>query len=426
MKLSKNLTNPKQDPTASLCDAWYPYYASYSSAFVVDVLTELNLSTEKTILDPWNGSGTTTATACRNGFPAVGYDRNPAMLMIAKARTMTGVNGSVQSLCNELIRRAQSSPAQYNYDELLNVWLKPEATNVFRSLDCAVRTLLVDTNPERLIKYREDQVSEVAAFFYVALFNTIRESVRIFTSSNPTWVKLPSDEKNRLIIPSEQIYALFQKHALLMQSALALSNYGKLRVPVVDVASSEKIPLRDDSVDAVISSPPYCTRIDYVKATLPELAILGYTQAETNLLRREMIGSPTISTHLPEQTHQWGRTCNLFLDQVRKHPSKASESYYLKTFLQYFDASFRSLSEINRVLAPKSLCILVIQDSYYKDVHNDLPKVYAEMGKTLGWSKVSDRKFSVLKNMANINQKVAYYRGSAKTTESVLLFKTRN
>ncbi|WP_410712175.1 DNA methyltransferase [Bradyrhizobium sp. BEA-2-5] len=38
------------------------------------------------VLDPWNGSGTTTSVANGAGLTAVGIDINPAMAVVAKAR----------------------------------------------------------------------------------------------------------------------------------------------------------------------------------------------------------------------------------------------------------------------------------------------------------------------------------------------------
>ena len=62
----------------------------------------------------------------------------------------------------------------------------------------------------------------------------------------------------------------------------------------IALGSSAHLPLDTSSIDAVITSPPYCTRIDYVIATLPELAILGLRPDELKGLRDKMIGTPTI------------------------------------------------------------------------------------------------------------------------------------
>src|SRR5690606_7221892 len=60
---------------------------------------------------------------------------------------------------------------------------------------------------------------------------------------------------------------------------------------IVDLADSRSLPIERCNVDAVITSPPYCTRIDYAVATRMELAVLGIDESRTENLRRLMIGT---------------------------------------------------------------------------------------------------------------------------------------
>ena len=52
-------------------------------------------------------------------------------------------------------------------------------------------------------------------------------------------------------------------------------------------ASALQLPIDDDSVDVIITSPPYSFAIDYLKNDQPQLEYLGYN---LNTLREEMIG----------------------------------------------------------------------------------------------------------------------------------------
>lgn len=77
-------------------------------------------------------------------------------------------------------------------------------------------------------------------------------------------------------------------------------------------------------MNAIITSPPYCTRIDYAIATVLELAILGFS-SENYLteLRNKMIGTPTIIKEPIEIKKEWGTFANTFLKLVAEHESKA-------------------------------------------------------------------------------------------------------
>ena len=44
--------------------------------------------------------------------------------------------------------------------------------------------------------------------------------------------------------------------------------------------------------------------------------------------------------------------------------------------LQYFGDAIASMSDIRRVLIPGGTALLVLQDSYYKELHVDLPALF--------------------------------------------------
>jgi hypothetical protein len=53
-------------------DTWYRYYAGYSAGFVEQALKE-SAATAALVLDPWNGTGTTTVVAASKNVPAIGF-----------------------------------------------------------------------------------------------------------------------------------------------------------------------------------------------------------------------------------------------------------------------------------------------------------------------------------------------------------------
>ena len=253
----------------------------------------------------------------------------------------------------------------------------------FRRLETGIQQLLVNSNGHRLLDSRANvtQISDLAAFYYVALFRTARSLLQRFFTSNPTWVKKPAAPENRARPPLASVLAAFdrevQSMAEVLQPEWTRSAGGQCTLAI---ASSEKLPIESRSINAVLSSPPYCTRIDYAIATSVELAVLGIDATHgLRELRRAMIGGAVVPRDAPSAQANWGKTCLTFLDKVAKHSSKASATYYLKNHLQYFDGVFRSLGEISRVLVDNGTCALVVQDSHYKDIHNNLPRIFVEM-----------------------------------------------
>ena len=133
------------------------------------------------------------------------------------------------------------------------------------------------------------------------------------------------------------------------------------------------------------------------------------TVAEFRALRDRLIGTPTRDGSFAMSDLRWGNTACSFLRRVADHGSHASAGYYLSFFSQYFVGMWRSLSEISRVMTRDGPIVLVVQDSYYKELHADIPRVMCEMADNLGWSLLGRRDFKV-KTKANINAGTRKYR----------------
>src|ERR1035441_5995022 len=140
-------------------------------------------------------------------------------------------------------------------------------------------------------------------------------------------------------------------------------------------------PLADGSADFVLTSPPYCTRIDYVVSSSFELAALGICRNSPTFadLRRAAMGTPLArrgANRPPDPA--WPGSVQHVLESIRTHASKSSASYYYKTYWQYFSDCGRSLGELRRCLRVGGAAVLVVQTSYYKDICVDLPRLYLD------------------------------------------------
>ncbi|MEI3612493.1 DUF262 domain-containing protein [Pseudogracilibacillus sp. SO30301A] len=190
------------------------------------------------------------------------------------------------------------------------------------------------------------------------------------------------------------------------------------------LSNSTNLIVEDESVDAVITSPPYCTRIDYAVLTSLELALLGINDDDLATLRRTLIGSPLTHPTEPEINVDWRNLCLTTINRIKRHESKASDTYYLRTYLQYFDGLYKSLIEIDRVLTSNGKCVIVVQDSYYKDIHINinLAEIVSEMATSLNWKHTKQLSYTSKQSMSWINTNSKKYRNITKDKETVLFF----
>ncbi|WP_145925347.1 DNA methylase [Bordetella sp. H567] len=429
---SLNVLNPKRhlDMKGAEDKKIFPYYAGYSFTFADSLLQSMRLGPGSLLLDPWNGSGTSTMAAATQGIRATGFDLNPAMVVVAKASLVSNLDiDSLKPLGKAIALDAyQANDDLRGQSDPLEQWFAPSSARSFRAISNKIfRTLVKEDGDPIDSDYQgiATKATPLAAFFYVSLFRAARRLLLEYIPSNPTWIKKPAAPNRRKMPSAEKIRSIFLEEAAQLVSILQGRDGEVSEHPHIDlrIGNAESMDLATGSVDAIITSPPYCTRIDYAVATSIELAVLGCSGDQYDLLRRTLTGTSTVPKKVIDPIAAWGGTCNSFLDKVAAHESKASKSYYLKSHIQYFDSLNKSINEISRVLRPTGRAVLVVQDSYYKDVLNDVPKIVDEMASQSGLRLERRENFVSLKNMARINRESRKYGANRPATESVLSFR---
>ncbi|WP_437191348.1 DNA methyltransferase [Planctomicrobium sp. SH527] len=408
---------------------WFPYYAGYSSSFVYDVLRSLDLKPGDTVFDPWNGSGTTTTTAYRMGANVVGFDINPVMVVAAKSTLLDlGTTPSIAPLAEEIIQSANhNNNGLVNAADPLAEWFYPQSALAFRQIHRSIWNLLVQTGMEPSCTTDSiSGLSTISAFFLTALFRTTRSFVASFVGSNPTWIRSPKSHRQRIRPARRRVFERFRQEVDKMTRTLSdamnngLSQPLQTVAPRVVVGSSKQITADNAVADVVLTSPPYLTRIDYAVATKPELAVLGLSlNGDFDALRKAMMGAPAVRQEADE-SDQFGDACDILLNKVRTHPSKGSANYYYKLLRQYFSDFQCSMREIDRILKPHGTCVLVVQDSYYKELHVDLARYTTEIAHECGLTLVEQHDFKWNRNMVRVNSRSRKYRTTTDSTESVL------
>lgn len=431
MRARLHIVSPKRNKRLQTgWEGFFPYYAGFPELFVREILDSAKLERDAVILDPWNGSGTTTYTASMLGYKACGIDLNPVMIIVARARLLPYSEADhLRPLAATILSHAHSSPPTIASDDPLLNWFEPEAASFVRGIEQNIRRSLVGSMTKSPDGVNLDKISGTAATLYVALFGACRKLVAPFRSSNPTWLRVPKADDDRVRASQFEIARQFGNNVRGMSEALAAKRDadliedaprpGECKVSLLDTTT---MALRQESVDMVLTSPPYCTRIDYTAATRIELALLGpLLQTGARALGRQMIGSTQVPTDEIAVDPKWGRSCRRFLAALKAHPSKASGGYYYRTHLDYFQKMSRSIERLVTALKPDGQAIFVVQDSYYKDIHNDLPRIIGEMGIKHGL-KLKRREDFHLRSMSDINRGRLTYARPSGATESVLCF----
>jgi SAM-dependent methyltransferase len=143
---------------------------------------------------------------------------------------------------------------------------------------------------------------------------------------------------------------------------------------VVQKADARDMPLEDDSVDLVFTSPPYLNAIDYLRAHKFSLVWMGHRLKSLRELRGSMVGTERglySMDGLPPSLE--GR-----LDRVIEVKKRRA------MIRKYLSDMRNVLSEIKRVLRPGCIAFLVVGPTIISSKRTDAVRVMTEIGESIG------------------------------------------
>lgn len=423
----EGLASPKQ-PSPTRKRDWYPYYAGFTEEFVQGVIAEY-LADADAVLDPWSGSGTTAVVAARAGISSVGIDINPALTVIARARIAPcdSRDENLELLEQILGRAATLDPHPRSIDPLRR-WMKADAVARVRAVQEAIHLTVRDSIPMPVcgsVVAEVDRLSPSVCLFYTALFGAMRHLLRRFRATNPMWLKDPPTYRNKLGTSWRSLETLCRQEFAFLQDRLTLDSTSHAAVEVgleTGSATSLRFPYRH--FGGVLTSPPYATRIDYVKGTLPELAVLGADNTLLASLRQATTGTPVVAGRPEGQSSteivsRYGRAVR---EAIEQHPSKGSKHYYVPWIHNYMLGLQAGLAEAVRTVVPEGRICVVVQDSYYKAFHIDTQRIVTETLEALGRPLAGRTNFPASAALSRMNPRAARYLKTRKNVESLLVF----
>ncbi len=219
----------------------YPYKGKFHPQMIRALLNIIGLKEGEIVLDPFSGSGTTALEAQLLGVNFIGIDISPLCVIQGRVKTESiDVIDEITNIKDEISANIIPDLFQNkeNYYKFLDRLSKDERVKNFYRL---ARLLAVSDNSRR----RRDFV------------NSFLKNVNLMLASVKDYIQI----KERLNL--------------------------KLGAVKIEVGDARKIKLPDNSVDGIITSPPYSIALDYVQNDIHSLQDLGY---DVLRMRNDFIG----------------------------------------------------------------------------------------------------------------------------------------
>ena len=208
----------------------YPYKGKFHPQMIRALLNIIGLKEGDTILDPFSGSGTTALESQLLGINFIGIDISPLCVVQGRVKTESVyVIDEIEKLKDTIISSVANGSV--NTDE-----------SYYKLLDTLI------TN------------EKVKNFYILARLLAVSDKSR----------------RNRDFINS------FLKNVNLM--LMAVKDYVEIKEKLnlklgniqIELGDSRNVKLQDNSVDGIITSPPYSIALDYVQNDIHSLIDLGY------------------------------------------------------------------------------------------------------------------------------------------------------
>ena len=160
--------------------------------------------------------------------------------------------------------------------------------------------------------------------------------------------------------------------------------------------NGQRVPIKDNSIDGIVNSPPYSTALDYIRNDLPQLTILDLAKS-LDQLERDMVGNPNLRYYPEQLAEEVARSAPEFErlpDEAKNAVHRLIDSGRRREALRvykFFKDMYNALGEMRRVLKPGGRAVIIIGNNHYKldedyvEVKND--EVIARMAEDIGMAR---------------------------------------
>ena len=271
MQFNKN----KQEPI----HRWYPFVEGYSKEFIQSIITENKDKNINCCLEPFSGSGTTALELQNLGIKCYSFEVNPLMYLIGKVKLETEYTYERTLYWFNDIKETRSRLSDIDLNSVFPTLYQSENRKKWN----------YDESVGQAIKKLDISINTITEKIYKDLFTIALAAILLDVSNLYRNGKCLSYKKNwtETTLSEADVFEKFDNKVLTellediknssnMRTNISQSNKEYLFNSDSRYAINTQVP--DNSVDLVITSPPYLNSRDYTDTYMLELKTLGFTK----------------------------------------------------------------------------------------------------------------------------------------------------
>lgn len=368
---------------------WVPWIAGFSANFVASAIDRYAKS-RATVLDPFAGVGTTLVEGLLKGCHTIGFEINPYPAFASRVKTQAQ-NISVVALQRE-IRRFQE-----HYARSLTPYSVPKSK---APLGFKTRVPFYSEAVLRKVLFLQDFIINIDNSMIRDIFRIAFASTMVSYSNysyEPSLGRRSSAGKSEIIdYPVDQaiLGKLNQMVKDIVWFKAMLPKDGGCTSKVVNTSFFDfSHYIETDSIDLIVTSPPYLNNYHYNRNTRPQLYWLGFVERPADLKTYEeqnfgkfwqtVRGEKAIDLKFSIDHSDIQER----LDLIRSlNPEKGiyGGSGWANYAASYFNDCFDFAQALNAVLRSGGTALVVIGNSILQGVFIPTDRYFAQIAQSLG------------------------------------------
>ena len=385
---------------------WYRFVLSFPPHLVRNYLNKLGVGSSDTVLDPFCGTGTTLVECKKLGIASIGIESTPMAAFASSVKV--DWSADPQAILGYAEKVASSALATISRDRC------GEWKNLRLSSNGNGQSPMRRLGPEQSKLLLKDSISPIPLHKTLVLLDEIERhgDARLRKYGRLALAKALAFEIGNLKFGPEVGLGRIKEDApvvdVWLDGVRAMAKDINLardrdhilaRVVKGDSRETHRV-LSPNSIDAVITSPPYPNEKDYTRTTRLESVILGLIRDRSHLrsLKQDLIRSNTRGVYKSDTDdrevaqHHAIQEIAMAIERRRIELGKTSgfERLYPRVTLLYFGGIARHLASLRPVLRSGAKLMYVVGDqASYLRVMIRTGAIIADLAESLGYRVIA-------------------------------------